>query len=472
MKVSLTVLNSKKGASKKLLILFLTTMLALAIVILIAFKKFGISLERENPIIRITNVPKGLGAAPAHLELELEDKDSGLDEVVIRTIQKKNTKIIKKEKLNGQKNFKIDLLLNGKESGITEGKFEVEIKAFDRSVWSNKSLETLGMTVDYAKPSLSPVTTQHNIQLGGSQLAIYQASDEQLGVSGVRVGNRLFEGFPASGLDPDFEQSNYYISIFAIRNQEDIKLFSEDKVGNTNSKPLYFKLFNTPYPKITWNFNEASLREIVNTYVNSEELKNISEEERLTKGFKLVFEDEKSSDSNKVEKILIKTKPSKLWSGNFIQPTEGARTPYGATIDYKLNGISVGTGTMQGYEFTGSSDGAISASNSGIVIYSGELGTYGKTVIIDHGLGIASVYAYLSSIGAKAGVKVSKGEKIGEIGNTGISRGKSLLFELRIQGVPVDAREWWSPEWYKGHLAGKLKDAKYNLGINNTDSFD
>jgi murein DD-endopeptidase MepM/ murein hydrolase activator NlpD len=79
----------------------------------------------------------------------------------------------------------------------------------------------------------------------------------------------------------------------------------------------------------------------------------------------------------------------------------------------------------------------IHASASGTVIFAGWMGGYGNFVIVDHGGGLSTAYAHLSSIGAGGG-SVSQGEVLGYVGCTGHCFGPHLHFEVRINGSAVD----------------------------------
>lgn len=85
---------------------------------------------------------------------------------------------------------------------------------------------------------------------------------------------------------------------------------------------------------------------------------------------------------------------------------------------------------------------SVVAAADGEVIYSGTLGTYGKVVMIDHGGGIATLYAHNSYLVAKEGDKVSKGDIIAKVGNTGASTGPHCHFEVRENGAYVDPIPW------------------------------
>jgi len=80
----------------------------------------------------------------------------------------------------------------------------------------------------------------------------------------------------------------------------------------------------------------------------------------------------------------------------------------------------------------------IKAAGGGIVVWAGPRGGYGNAVIIDHRNGLATLYAHQSRVNAVVGQKVSAGQVIGFVGQTGMATGPHLHFEVRELGAPVD----------------------------------
>jgi murein DD-endopeptidase MepM/ murein hydrolase activator NlpD len=93
------------------------------------------------------------------------------------------------------------------------------------------------------------------------------------------------------------------------------------------------------------------------------------------------------------------------------------------------------------------------------VLHAGWLGIYGNCVIIDHGMGIASLYGHLSSIEAKAGDAVKRGQQIGRSGMTGLAGGDHLHYTMLVHGRAVNPVEWWDPHWITDRVDRKLREA-------------
>src|SRR5206468_12335250 len=101
----------------------------------------------------------------------------------------------------------------------------------------------------------------------------------------------------------------------------------------------------------------------------------------------------------------------------------------------------------------------VTAANRGVVAFADPLTIYGNTVILDHGLGLQTLYAHLSSMEVKVGDEVAKGQELGRTGASGLALGDHLHFEVLVHGVSVTPIEWWDARWIRDHITKPLLDA-------------
>ena len=129
----------------------------------------------------------------------------------------------------------------------------------------------------------------------------------------------------------------------------------------------------------------------------------------------------------------------RLSTGTYIWPTEGTLTSY-----YGYRRISVGSSYHQGVDIAAYTGTEIYASDGGTVIFSGTYGGYGNMIKIEHDNGDITYYAHCSKLLKKSGETVKQGELIAYMGNTGVSTGSHLHFEIRIGGEQsVDPLEYF-----------------------------
>ncbi|MEM1386113.1 MAG: M23 family metallopeptidase [Pseudomonadota bacterium] len=118
------------------------------------------------------------------------------------------------------------------------------------------------------------------------------------------------------------------------------------------------------------------------------------------------------------------------------------KTPFGMPIKSSFrftSGFGMRWGRMHnGTDFAASHGTPIYTTADGVVTFAGWQGGYGRLVKIEHEFGIETRYAHLSKIRVKVGERVSRGERIGDMGNTGRSTGTHLHYEVRIGGKPIN----------------------------------
>lgn len=156
-------------------------------------------------------------------------------------------------------------------------------------------------------------------------------------------------------------------------------------------------------------------------------------------------EDKLRVEADKLTRILSAMKPTGNYIGGIMAwPTPGygrITSPFG----YRIHPISKVKKLHTGIDVGVPSGTKVVAAQSGTVLSAGWLGGYGKVVMVDHGGGIVTLYAHNSSLSVSAGEKVSQGQEISRSGNTGMSTGPHLHFEVRVNGQYVDPLKYVAP---------------------------
>lgn len=135
-----------------------------------------------------------------------------------------------------------------------------------------------------------------------------------------------------------------------------------------------------------------------------------------------------------------KVSTKKQFSTPFIMPAEGRiSSPFGA---YRLYSNNQRSSYHSGVDIANREGTPIIAPNNGTVLYSGDLKSHGKTILIDHGWGIISVFIHLNERLVRTGHQVERGDIIAKMGSTGISTGPHVHWGLSIQNVRVNPMQW------------------------------
>jgi len=155
--------------------------------------------------------------------------------------------------------------------------------------------------------------------------------------------------------------------------------------------------------------------------------------------------DKIGSPLNEREKKLIRAAlktetPVKMWEGNFVKPLNKRITGVFGSI--RKMGDKV-LWQHRGVDFSAKVGTPVTAPEKGKVILTGEdFNLHGKTVMLDHGLGVISIYIHLHTIDVKEGDIVKQGQVIGTVGNTGLTTAPNLHWGVYIHSNVVNPL-WW-----------------------------
>ncbi|MBI2911877.1 MAG: M23 family metallopeptidase [Chloroflexi bacterium] len=146
------------------------------------------------------------------------------------------------------------------------------------------------------------------------------------------------------------------------------------------------------------------------------------------------------AEFDQVEGLVRRYTSQKLWEGTFQMPVAGQTSSvFGARRTYSGRPAD---GQHTGWDLAAPHGAPVTASNQGRVVFAGPLLTRGNTIILDHGLGVHSLYLHLSRILVGEGDAVDRGQQIGLVGSTGLATGPHLHWEVRVGGATVDPALW------------------------------
>lgn len=132
------------------------------------------------------------------------------------------------------------------------------------------------------------------------------------------------------------------------------------------------------------------------------------------------------------QRSLLASTPSIWPTRGWVTSDFGTRIdPY--TADRKMH---------QGMDIATPHGQPIYTPSDGTVVFVGTEGGYGKVIVVDHGYGVKTRYAHVSEIHVKLGQRVSRGDKVASVGNTGRSTGPHLHYEVRVNGIPENPRKF------------------------------
>src|SRR5262249_28775701 len=136
-------------------------------------------------------------------------------------------------------------------------------------------------------------------------------------------------------------------------------------------------------------------------------------------------------NDGQISAIAAKTSPTRLWSGPFVQLRNSQdESSFADHPTYFYKGTEADQQAQPGFDLAVTSNVKVLAANAGRVLNASWLGIYGNCIIIDHGMGVASLYGHLSSFEVNVGDTVTKGQTIGRSGMTGLAGGDHLHFTM------------------------------------------
>lgn len=385
------------------------------------------------------------------LQLQLDDDTSGLAHVLV-TIDQNGKQFTVLEKDYPLDTRSINEQLPLANLLLHDGPLTVTISARDRSIYhlgkGNVAQQTATLLRDSRPPIISVLSTAHNLNQGGAGLIAYSVS-EPVTKSGIQIGDYFFPGYRQS--------SGNYLCLFAfpynVNSSEVPRLFAIDQAGNKGMGGFYYHLnrrsFRSDRIGISQQFLNSKMPQFQHQFPEAQTPLEI---------FLKVNRELRPRNRARLSDIGRNTTEQFSWSKSFLrQPNAANRAMFGDRRYYEFNGKKIDNQTHLGIDLASTARADVPATNTGEVVFADFMGIYGQCIIVDHGLGLQTLYAHLSRMDVQVGDLVDRGQIIGTTGATGLAGGDHLHYGVVISGVPVNPIEWWDTNWVRNNITSKLE---------------
>jgi murein DD-endopeptidase MepM/ murein hydrolase activator NlpD len=317
-------------------------------------------------------------------------------------------------------------------------------------------------------PRVAVLSTHHYINHGGSEMVVYKATPADI-ASGVRVGDVEYPGFPAAGAGVEGADPSVKVAFFALLYDQPldapIVAFARDEAGNQAKATFMDNAFEKPFKKSRIEIDDKFINRVVPEIIeHSPELKMTApaqDSPEMLAGFLRVNGELRKINADEIAALAAKTSPKKLWDGPFLQlGNSQVEASFADRRTYVYKGKEVDQQTHLGFDLAVTQHVPVAAAAAGTIVNASWLGIYGNCVIIDHGLGVQSLYGHLMSFDIKVGDTVTRGQIVGRSDSTGLAGGDHLHFTLLVGGRMVNPVEWWDRHWMTDRVERKLREAK------------
>ncbi len=306
------------------------------------------------------------------------------------------------------------------------------------------------LTVDCTPPTVELLDNTRYIYEKGSGAAVFTTSEDAVR-AGVQVGSIFFKAYPRRSKKQVLWAVLFGIPPYAAAKKA--RLTAEDGAGNIRTVPLPFHLLPQKVKRETFHISDTFIQDKIYPLLPSED-RSLSP----TQAFKKVNEELRRHYEERLHQLAAQSSGPPLWKGPFVQLGSSKVTAtFGDQRTYISKGKVVSHSVHLGYDLASVAHAPVPAGNSGRILFTGFVGIYGNVILIDHGMGLTTLYAHLSRATVKYGQQVNKGQIIGYTDSTGLAGGDHLHYGTLLSGHPVNPKEWWDGKWLIERIMTVLK---------------
>jgi murein DD-endopeptidase MepM/ murein hydrolase activator NlpD len=324
-----------------------------------------------------------------------------------------------------------------------------------------ESSATRDVQVRLEPPRVAVLSSHHYVNHGGAEFVVYRVTPQDV-QSGVRVGDRTYPGFPgtAVGLSDPAVRVAFFALLHDQELNEPVAVFARDEAGNAATAELPdYRAFPKLFARSRIQIDDRFLQRVVPAIAqNTPGLE--ADTNDVLQGFLTINGDLRRKNAETIAALAQKSAPEMMWKENFQQlGNSQVEARFADHRTYVYQGKEVDQQVHLGFDLAVTANVPIASAQRGVVVHADYLGIYGNCVIVDHGLGVQTLYAHLSSMEVKPGDRVEKGQTLGRSGMTGLAGGDHLHFTMLVNGQAVNPVEWWDTKWMQDRVFRKVTEA-------------
>jgi len=317
-------------------------------------------------------------------------------------------------------------------------------------------VKELRLPVRLSPPALALLSSQHYVAQGGSGIVVYRAGSTSVR-DGVRAGVFFFPGSPLPGGGKEDRLALFGVP-WVLSDAAALRLVAQDDAGNTAELAFVDRFFPKPPARDTIALEDGFLAKVVPEI--RAETPGLEDRGSLLENYLQINRDLRKANAEELLALGSRSAGAFLWTEPFL-PLRNAKvmSAFADQRTYVYRGREVDAQTHLGFDLAVVARTPVPAANRGVVLLARYFGIYGNSVVLDHGLGLATLYSHLSSVEVKEGQAVERGTTLGHTGATGLAGGDHLHFTTLVRGLPVTPVEWWDGAWIRDRVASKAGPA-------------
>ncbi len=412
--------------------------------------------KAAGPQADLLPAPRFLGRSTP-LVLDLRASRGGLSSVEVRLVQGGTSAVVFSRSFPGAPSGqRLEFTVDPAALGVREGDAQLQVFAWD-DFWrplapAGLSL-TLAVSVDLTPPPLEILSYTRYLDQGGSGVVVLRAPGAVW--AGVAVGGIEQPGFEVPGAPP-----GVWAALFALPWDQAVPITlsaaARDEAGNATVLGIPAEVRGKRFPTDTIELRGGFMAQAVAELLPQ---RIVSTPAEVLEAFLVVNRELRREAVEVTAEIGRTSRGEVLWKGAFLQaPNTKVFANFAETRIYRWEGQEVDRQVHMGYDLASVQRAPVPAANDGVVVFTGPLTIYGNTVILDHGLGLQTLYAHLSSVAVGVGDRVARGQELGRTGTTGLAVGDHLHYEVLLHGRSVTPVEWWDGKWIRDRVIGPLRE--------------